>query len=145
MREFFGYCLLEYFFVSFSLSSPSGTPIIWMLVRLMLSQSSLRRSSFVFKLFSLFCICIFHSSVLHLVCSSASCILLLAASSEFCISVIVFCISSYLSCISYISLVSVSCKLSIFASSLFPISCIIFSNNILNSFSWRLRISSSLS
>ena len=30
----------------FSLSSPSGTPIMWMLVRLMLSQRSLRLSSF---------------------------------------------------------------------------------------------------
>ena len=43
------------FSVPFSLSSPSGTPIMWMLVLLILSQSSLRLSSFVFNIFSLFC------------------------------------------------------------------------------------------
>ena len=69
-----------------------------------------------------------------LIHSSVSCILLLAASNEFFISVIVFCISSCLSFISCISLVSVSCKLSIFASSLFPMSCIIFSINSLSLF-----------
>ena len=43
------------FYVPLSLSSPSGTPIMWMLVLLILSQSSLRLSSFVFNIFSLFC------------------------------------------------------------------------------------------
>ena len=47
------------FFVAFYLSSPSGTPIIRMLVCLTLSQSSLRLASFFFNLFFLFCICNF--------------------------------------------------------------------------------------
>ena len=45
----------RFFSVPFSLSSPSRTSIIWMLVHLTLSQSFLRLSSFVFYLFSLFC------------------------------------------------------------------------------------------
>ena len=132
------------FSVPFSLSFPSGTTIIWMLVHLMLSQSSLRLSSFVFYLLSLFCSAFIISINLYstlFILFSASCILLLAASSEFFISVIVFCVSSHLSCISCISLVSISCKLSIFASSLFPMSHIIFSINSLKPFSWRLSIS----
>ena len=85
VREVFGYYLLEYFFCLL-LSSPSGTPIIWTLVRLMLSQSSLRLSLFLFSLFALFCSTPVISSNLSstlLIRSSASCILLLAASSEF--------------------------------------------------------------
>ena len=96
-----------------------------------------------FNLFSLFgsasVICTNLSSTL-LIQSSASCILLLAASSEF--LYFSYCILRlFLSLYLVISLVSVSCKLSIFASSLFPMSCIIFSINSLKSFSWRLRIS----
>ena len=98
VREVFGYYLWNISSVPFSLSSPSGTPIIQMLVCLMLSQNSLRLSSFLFNLFYLlFCISDFQQSVFHLaVCSSDSCILLLVASNEFFISGIVFCISAYL-------------------------------------------------
>ena len=39
----------------FFFSSSSGTPIIWMLVHLILSQKSLRLSSVLFILFTLFC------------------------------------------------------------------------------------------
>ena len=52
VREVFSYYLVKYFIRSF-LSSPSGTPIMWMLVCLMLSQRSLRQSSF-FSFFSLY-------------------------------------------------------------------------------------------
>ena len=52
--EVFGCYLFKYFFCPF-LSSPSGTPIIWILVHLTLSQSVLRLCSFLFSLFSLFC------------------------------------------------------------------------------------------
>jgi len=76
----------------FFFSSCPGTPIIRMLVRLILSQRSLRLSSILFILFTLFCssevICsvLSSSSVIH---SSASDILLLIPSRVFLISVIV--------------------------------------------------------
>uniref|UniRef100_A0A8D1WVF1 Uncharacterized protein n=1 Tax=Sus scrofa TaxID=9823 RepID=A0A8D1WVF1_PIG len=95
VREVLSYYLIEYFFCP--LLSVSGTPIIWMLVCLTLSQRSLRLSSSVFNLFSLFSssfvisISLSYTSLSH---SSASCILLPAASNEFFTSVIVFCISS---------------------------------------------------
>ena len=47
VREFFSYYLFKYFLRSF-LSSPSGTPIMQMLVHLMLSQWSFRLSSLFF-------------------------------------------------------------------------------------------------
>ena len=53
VREVFSYYFFKYFLGSF-LSSPSGTPIMWMLAHLMLSQRSLRLSSFLFILFSIF-------------------------------------------------------------------------------------------
>ena len=84
---------------SLSLSSPSGTPIIMMLVHLTLSQSSLRLSLFLFNLFSLFCPTSVISTSLSstlLIRSSASYILLLVASKEFFISVVVFCTSTCL-------------------------------------------------
>ena len=93
------------FSVPFSLS-PSGTPIIRILVHLMLSQSSLILCSFLFNPFSLFCfISVIFSGLSSalLIPSSASCILLLVASNEFFISVVVFCVSaclSFKSCIS---------------------------------------------
>ena len=49
---------------TFSLFSPSGTPIMQMLLRLMLSQRSLRLSSFLYILFSLFCSAAVNSSIL---------------------------------------------------------------------------------
>ena len=56
LGNFFSYCLFRYFLRSlFSLSSPSGAPIMQMLVCLMLSQRSLRLSPFLFIFFSLFC------------------------------------------------------------------------------------------
>ena len=119
----------DVFFSPFSLSSPFGTPMIWILVHLKLSQSSLILLSFLFNLFPRF----FSASVISsslsstlLIRSFATCILLLVPSSEFFISVIVFCISTFLIFKSYVSLFTVSYNLSIFASSLFPRSQIIF-------------------
>ena len=66
--------------------SSSGTPIIQMLVCLMLSQRSLRLSSILFILFSLFCSVAVISTILSSrsrICSSASVILLLIPSWEF--------------------------------------------------------------
>ena len=74
----------------FSLSSPSETPVIQMLVRLMLSQRSLRLSSFLFILFSIFCSVAVISTILSsrsFICSSASVILLLIPSGVLFISV----------------------------------------------------------
>ena len=81
---------------SFFLSSHSNIPIMWMLVHLMLSQSSLRLSSILFILFFF----ILSTSVIStslssnlFIHSSASYILLLIPSSEFFISVILLFIS----------------------------------------------------
>lgn len=148
VREVFGHYLFNYFFLSPCLSCPSCTPIIRRLVCLTWSQSSPRLSSFLFNHFSLFCSASVISTSLTstlLIPSSASCVLLLAASNEFFISVTVFCLSACLSFKYCISLLSVCCKLSIFASSLFPVSYIIFTIIYLKSFSWRLIISRSLS
>ena len=91
VKEVFGYYLLEYFFcLLLSLFS------FWHLyntVRFMLSQSSLRLSSFVFNLFSLFCSASVISTSLSstsLIHCSASCILLLAASNEFSFQLLYF-------------------------------------------------------
>ena len=78
--------IIQLFSLALSLSSPSGTPILWMLVHLTLSQSHLRLFSFLFNLFSLFCSSSVISTSLFstlLICSSASCILLFVASNEF--------------------------------------------------------------
>ena len=48
----------------FFFSSSSGTHIIWMLVHLILSQSSLRLSSVIFILFTLFCSSEVNSTIL---------------------------------------------------------------------------------
>ena len=53
VREVFSYYLFKYFLRAFL--SSSGNPIMRMLVCLVLSQWSLRLSSFLFILFSLFC------------------------------------------------------------------------------------------
>jgi len=65
MRELLTYYPLQIFSWVLSLSSPSGTPIImWMLVHLMLSQMSLRLSSFLFFFsYILLCSSDFHLSV----------------------------------------------------------------------------------
>uniref|UniRef100_A0A8C6BAV5 Uncharacterized protein n=1 Tax=Monodon monoceros TaxID=40151 RepID=A0A8C6BAV5_MONMO len=124
----------------FSLSSPSGTPIMRMLC-LMLSQESLRLSSFLFILFSLFCSAAVNSTILSsrsLIHSSASVILLLIPSSVFsfqllfCSPVCLFFNSSR--CLffnSSSSLLNISCIFSLFASILFPKSWIIFTTIIL--------------
>ena len=77
------------FSVPFFFSSSSGTPVIQMLVCLMLSQRSLRLSSILFILFSLFCSVVVISTILSsrsLLRSSASVTLLLIPSREFLIS-----------------------------------------------------------
>ena len=55
VREVFSYYLFNIFSGPLLLSSSSGTPIMQMLVRLILSQRSLSLSSFFFTLFSTFC------------------------------------------------------------------------------------------
>ena len=109
------------FFLLFSLWHPYSMDVGAR--RRLLSWSSPRVFPFLFNHFFSF---LFHISDFlvcpppQLTCSSASCILLLVASSEFLILVIVFCISACLSLKSSVSLLSVSCNLSVFASSLVP-------------------------
>ena len=74
-REVFNYYVLKYW--SFFLSS-SGTPMIWMLGHLTLSQRSLRLSSFLLIHFSFFLSASFISTILSstpLILSSASVII----------------------------------------------------------------------
>ena len=116
--------------------SPSGTPILQMLVCLM-SQRSLRLSSFLFILFSIFCSAAVMSTILSsrsLIRSSASVVLLSIPSSALFTSVCLF----FSSCR---SLVNISCIFSI----VFLRSWIIFTIIILNSFSESLPISTLLS
>ena len=111
-----------------------------MLVHLMLSQRSLRLSSFLFILFSIFCLVEVVSTILSsssFIYSSASVILLLIPSNILFISVCFF--FSYSK-----SLVNISCIFSIFASILSPRSWITFTIIILNSFSGRLASSTSV-
>ena len=80
----------DMFSAPFSVSSHCGFPV--MLVRLILSQGSLRLSSVLFILFTLFCSSAIISTILSsssLIHSSASDILLLIPSRVFLISVIV--------------------------------------------------------
>ena len=91
VKEVFKYYLFKYFLRSFP--SPSRTPIMQMLVHLMLSQRSLRLSSFLFTLFFLLYSVfqqwfppILSSREYSLICFSASVILLLVPSSVFFIS-----------------------------------------------------------
>ena len=86
VREVFDYYLLEYFFCPLLSLSSFWHPSNMDVGGFTLSQSSLRLSSFLFNLFSLFCSASVISTNLSstsLIRSSASCILLLAASSEF--------------------------------------------------------------
>ena len=92
LRKFSTIISSHIFSVPFFFSSSSGTPIIRMLVHLMLSQWSLRLSSILFILFSLFSSAIVISTILSsssLIRSSASVILLFIPSGEFLISFIV--------------------------------------------------------
>ena len=121
----------------FFFSSSSGTPIIRMLVCLMLSQRSLRLSSILFILFSLFYCAAVISTILSstsFIHSSASVILPLIPYREFLISFIVLFIIAFLFFSSSRSLLNVSCIFSI----LFLRFCIIFTIITLNSFSGSL-------
>ena len=86
----------KFFSYPFFLSSSSGTPVIQLLVHLVWSQRSLRLSSVLLILFTLFCSSEVIFTILpssSLICSSASDILLLIASRVFLISVIVLFVS----------------------------------------------------
>ena len=94
--ENFNYNLFKIFSYPLFFSSSSGTPIIWMLVHLILSQKSLRLSPVFSILFTLFCSSEVIVSILSsssLICSSVSDILLLIPSRVFLISVIVLFVS----------------------------------------------------
>ena len=85
-REVFNYYLLKYFLMVFLFVFFSGTLMIRMLEHLTLSQRSLRLSSFILILFSIFLSDSFISSILSstsLILSSASVILLLVSSRVF--------------------------------------------------------------
>ena len=97
VREVFNYNLFKYFLRPFLFLFSSGTPITRMLVHLMLSQRSLRLSSILFILFSLFCSAAGISTILSsrsLMSFSASVILLLIPSIVFLISFIVLFVCS---------------------------------------------------
>ena len=123
----------KYFLRSFLSLSCSQTTIMQMLLCLMLSQRSLRLSSF-FILFSVFCSSDFHHSVLQVTypffCLSYSAIDSLVHYSAVCLF-----FSSYRSLVNIYRIFSI----------VFPRSWIIFTIIILNSFSGRLPISTSFS
>ena len=112
VRDIFNYHLFIDFHGFFLSPPPSGTCIMQMLVRLMLSQRSLRLSSSSFFFLILFFYILFcgsyfnHLSSRSHICSSASVILLLIPSSVLFISVCLFFSSSG-------SLVNISCIFSI--------------------------------
>ena len=94
--EIFNYDLCKNFLGLFLSSSSSGTPIIRMLVHLILFQRSLRLSSVLFILFTLFCSSEVISTIVSsssLIRSFASDILILIPSRVFLISVIAFFVS----------------------------------------------------
>ena len=117
IMEVFNYNLFKYFLSPFFFSSSSGTPIIRISVHLMLSQRSLRLSSILFILFSLFCSAVVISTILSsrsLIRSSAPVILQLIPSREFLISFIVFFLIVCLYFSSSRSLLNVSCFFSLY-------------------------------
>ena len=130
----------------FFFSSPSGTPMIQMLVCLILIQRSFRLSSILFIPFSLFFSVAVISTILpstSLIHSSVLVILLLIPCGIFFISNIHL---SLLALKSYSCLIKISCNFSICASIIFPISWIIVIIIVnWNSFSGKLSISSSFS
>ena len=71
VTEVFGYYIFKYFLNSFLPSY--GTHIMWILVHLLLSQRSLRLSSFLFIFFSMFCFVAMISVILS--CQSLSVLL----------------------------------------------------------------------
>ena len=138
------------FSCSFFLCS-SGTPMIWMLGRLTLSQRSLRLSSFLLILFSFFLSVSFIYTILSctsLILSSASIILLLVPSRVLLISVIALFIIDWLFFFSR-SLLNILHIFSILVSRVYICNYILFTRFwiifpiiILNSFSGRLPNSS---
>ena len=123
-------------------SSSSGTPIIQMLVSLILSQNSLRLSSVLFILFTLFCPSEVISTILSsnwLIHSSASDILLLFLLKYFLVSVTVLFVS--------VCLLFNSSRFLLIDPYIFSILLsrflIIFTTIILNYFSGSLPVSSS--
>ena len=130
------------FLYAFFFSSSSGTTVIQILVHLILSQRSLRLSSFLFGLSTLFCssevisIILSSSSLIH---SSASDILLLVPSRAFLISVMVLFVSV---CLFFNSSRSLLIDFYILSIS-FSRFLIIFNIIILNSFSGNFPIYSS--
>ena len=111
----------KFFSYPFFCSSSSGTSIMWMLVHLILFQRSLKLSSVLFFLFTLFCCSAVISTILSfnsLIHYSASDILLLIPFKVFLISVIVlfdsvclFFISSLLNHFSCVQLFVTPCTL----------------------------------
>ena len=96
VEEIFYYNLFKNFLIPFLFLLFFWDPMIRMLVCLILSQRSLRLSSVLFVLFTLFCSSEVISTILSsssLICSSASDILLLIPSRVFLISVIVLFVS----------------------------------------------------
>ena len=146
LGNFLALISLNIFSGPFSLSPPSKTPIMWMLVHVILFQRSLRPYSFFFH--SSFFI-LFHGSVFHYSCLSSHLFVLLPH--LFCywflleyISVIILFIS--VCSLKVLSLLNISCIFSVCTSILILRSCIVFSFVFtLNSFSGRLPISTSLS
>ena len=117
----------------------------------MLSQRSLKLSSFLFILYSVLCSAVVISSILSsssLIHSSGSVILLLIPSSVFFISVIVLLITHNEHIDFFVlqfsgSLLNISCIFLTCAFLLFLTACIIFTIITLNSFSHRVPFSSS--
>ena len=128
LRKFSTIISSKIFSVPFFFSSSSGTHITQMLVRVIMSQRSLKLSSILFILFPLFCSKAVISATLSsssLICSSNSVILLLVPSRVFLISVIVlsvclFFISS-MSLVIVLTVLIVSYIFSILFSSLWSI------------------------
>ena len=125
-------------------TSSFRTPITWILMHLILSQSSLKLSSFLFILFSfvffiLFHSCEFHHSVFQLT-YPFFCLIDFAIDSFYCI----FHLLHLPLCLFFISSgssLNISCIFLVCASILFPRFWILFTVITLNSFSGRLSIS----
>ena len=127
LGNFLAIISLNIFSGPFSLSPPSKTPIMWMLVHVILFQRSLRPYSFFFH--SSFFI-LFHGSVFHYSCLSSHLFVLLPH--LFCywflleyFSVIILFIS--VCSLKVLSLLNISCIFSVCTSILILRSCIVFS------------------
>ena len=142
IRDVFNYNLVRYFLSPFLFLFLFWDPCNLNIGAFMLSHRSLRLSSILFILFSLFCSVVVISTILSSMShirSSASVILLLIHSRESLTSFIVLFIIVCFLCSSSRFLLNVSCIFSI----LFPRFWIIFTIITLNSFSGTLPISCS--